>query len=363
MKPESTLLFYTNEKSDKIYKAILLKQKDGWAVNYEYGKRNSKLKAATKTTSPLSYEEAQKIYNSLIKAKKSKGYTEDASGDTYSDSELFKLKCDFIPQLLNAVREDEIKNAIRDWSSIFLQTKHDGERRGIMITKTEIKATNRKGLLTNINPSIHNALLKQIAHMQNTIIDCEDLGNEIVVFDILQYKNTKVSVFPFNDRANYLHKLQEDFVKMGINNIISCDIPREAKSIDDIGQFVKKAKSKNVEGVVLRNGSAKYCAGRPASGGPALKLKFVERATLKVSAVSNNKRSISIQVFDQAGWVGVGKCSIPSNMEIPKINQLVEIEYLYAYQGGSLFQPIYKGLRNDLEDDAAIMSQLKFKSD
>ena len=34
-----------------------------------------------------------------------------------------------------------------------------------------------------------------------------------------------------------------------------------------------------------------------------------------------------------------------------------------TYQGGSLFQPVFKGQRTDLEVEACSMGQLKFKRD
>jgi hypothetical protein len=42
------------------------------------------------------------------------------------------------------------------------------------------------------------------------------------------------------------------------------------------------------------------------------------------------------------------------------VGQLVEIEYLYFFAGGSLFQPTYKGPRPD-KDEADAVSSLKLK--
>jgi bifunctional non-homologous end joining protein LigD len=39
-----------------------------------------------------------------------------------------------------------------------------------------------------------------------------------------------------------------------------------------------------------------------------------------------------------------------------------KVRYLYAYPGGSLFQPVYLGVRDDLSISACALSQLKFKS-
>jgi len=37
------------------------------------------------------------------------------------------------------------------------------------------------------------------------------------------------------------------------------------------------------------------------------------------------------------------------------------VRYLYAYEGGSLFQPTYLGQRADLEAGDCVKSQLKYK--
>jgi len=40
---------------------------------------------------------------------------------------------------------------------------------------------------------------------------------------------------------------------------------------------------------------------------------------------------------------------------------VVEIRYLYAYMGGSLFQPTYLGQRDDVDHQECSTQQLKFK--
>ena len=127
--------------------------------------------------------------------------------------------------------------------------------------------------------------------------------------------------------------------------------------------FVESAKSNNEEGVVFKNGDATYNEGRPSSGGNALKLKFVESATLRVTSISEGKRSVSIEINDNGNWISVGKCTIPANQDIPNPGELIEVDYLYAIKDGALFQPIYKGKRPDLDETAAVISQLKYKKD
>jgi bifunctional non-homologous end joining protein LigD len=59
--------------------------------------------------------------------------------------------------------------------------------------------------------------------------------------------------------------------------------------------------------------------------------------------------------------VDVGNVTIPTNHVVPKQGEIVEVRYLYAYEGGSLYQPVYLGPRDDVDVAACRMDQLKFK--
>ena len=49
------------------------------------------------------------------------------------------------------------------------------------------------------------------------------------------------------------------------------------------------------------------------------------------------------------GGKSVGNVTIPPNHDIPEIGQVVEIRYLYVMRvGGSLYQPVYLGIRDDV---------------
>jgi bifunctional non-homologous end joining protein LigD len=59
--------------------------------------------------------------------------------------------------------------------------------------------------------------------------------------------------------------------------------------------------------------------------------------------------------------VPVGNVTIPPNHAVPAAGEIIEVEYLYAYHGGSLYQPVYRGKRTDLDLDACTTVQLKYK--
>ena len=80
----------------------------------------------------------------------------------------------------------------------------------------------------------------------------------------------------------------------------------------------ERLKARNREGVVIKRSDEMYTAGRPNSGGPRLKFKFVDTASFIVIKV-NGKRSVSLMVFDGDKVVPVGNVTIPPNHEIPGI--------------------------------------------
>ncbi|MCK6473792.1 MAG: hypothetical protein L6R28_18880, partial [Planctomycetes bacterium] len=75
------------------------------------------------------------------------------------------------------------------------------------------------------------------------------------------------------------------------------------------------------------------------------------------------KRSVGLEVLDGKKRVHVGNVTIPGKQPIPKAGQIVETKYLYAYPGGSLYQPVYLGVRKDILASDCVIAQLKYRRD
>ncbi len=60
---------------------------------------------------------------------------------------------------------------------------------------------------------------------------------------------------------------------------------------------------------------APFSPGRPNSGGPQLKFKFVESASFIVSA-RNDKRSVGLGLFEGNELVSAGNVTIPPSIRI-----------------------------------------------
>ncbi len=80
-------------------------------------------------------------------------------------------------------------------------------------------------------------------------------------------------------------------------------------------------------------------------------------------ATINEKRSVELRLLNGQGWNPVGNVTIPVNSQVPAVGQIVEIRYLYAFkESNALYQPVYLGLRKDVEIHECVLSQLKYKA-
>jgi bifunctional non-homologous end joining protein LigD len=112
---------------------------------------------------------------------------------------------------------------------------------------------------------------------------------------------------------------------------------------------------------VFKRLDAPYTPGRPNSGGNQLKHKFYATCSAVV-AIINDKRSVELRLLNGKGWVSVGNVTIPPNFKVPAVGDVVECRFLYAFrESNSLYQPVYLGPRQDIEQHECVLSQLKYK--
>jgi bifunctional non-homologous end joining protein LigD len=125
--------------------------------------------------------------------------------------------------------------------------------------------------------------------------------------------------------------------------------------------FLENCRESGCEGIVFKRWDAPYIPGRPASGGDQRKFKFVETASVVVTAL-NGKRSVRMGVLDGERMISCGNGTIPVGSDIPSIGDIVEVRYLYAFpESGSLLQRVFLAVRDDLELKEWSVGQLKFK--
>ena len=342
-------LYFTNGNSDKEYHAQLEASGDGFVVNFQYGRRGGTLKSGTKTKEPLTLEKAQKIYDKIIKEKTGKGYTTGEAGVKFQGN-VDKKDSGIAPQLLNELKtEVELIQYIND-NNFYAQEKFDGERRMAKKTFKETIGVNKKGVVVALTEDIANSITEA------STLDAEQVGNQLYVFDLRSYKGKNLETKSYDERLNILEKASENFGD-NISTVYT------AKTKEEKQALLKELQENNREGIVFKHKDHQYKEGRPNSGGDVFKYKFYKTATVRVSAHTEGKRSVQMEMLDKGKVVSVGKVTIPSNKDIPEVGALVEARYLYAYKGGALYQPTYLGLRNDQNEEDIDIKQLVYKAE
>lgn len=346
---ESVTLYYREGSSDKVYTARLEPSGDQWVVSFAFGRRGSILTTGTKTQQPVSYDDAQRIYQKLIRDKKAKGYSPGEDGTPYqgTSSEDTGVR----PQLLNAIEVDELPKYLAD-DGFVLQPKLDGRRLLIRKQGEEITGINRKGLACGIPNSIVTSALELEGDF---LIDGEAIGDILHVFDILELNGVSLREMPYRRRIVDLLGLLATGIAPSIL-WVACYWGIREKS-----EALNSLRETKAEGVVLKRASAPYTVGRPASGGDQLKFKFVASASVIISGI-NAKRSAAISLMKGDQLVPAGNVTVPPNHPVPEVGQVAEVRYLYAMpDSGALFQPVYLGRREDIEPTECLVDQLKYK--
>jgi bifunctional non-homologous end joining protein LigD len=361
MHPESISLFYKEGNSDKVYQAQLLQQGTEWVVNFQYGRRGSTLATGTKTNSPT-YQIAKDAYDKLIRSKMAKGYTEDSSGTVYSSVLTQAQATGIFPQLLNHIEEDEVDKYLDD-DNWMMQPKIDGKRILIRFDGSRLEPINRRGLTCAIPEVILQALapisINKGSKYDSWIIDGECVGDIYHAFDLLEMNGLEYKSETAKTRYERLCYTLHSIVKNS-NNVVTIE---NAIGYQEKRSLFRLLKATNQEGVVFKNIYSQYKPGRPNKLGDQLKYKFVATASVFVTHI-NDKRSFGMGVYEKGVQViSIGNCTVPPNHKLPKVGDICEVKYLYAYKNGSLYQPVYLGIRDDVIHRACTIKQLKYKAE
>lgn len=350
---QSASLYFREGNSDKEYHAAIEPRGDGYIVTFAYGRRGSTLTTGTKTTAPVSMAEATKVFDKLVASKVAKGYRPtDAPAPVYQQSGSEGADTGIRCQLLNAVDGTELERLLDDGRHC-LQQKHDGRR--LLVRKQGLRITgiNRRGLETSVPGPVRDAVAA-IGH--DLLIDGEAVGDTLHAFDILELGGTDLRPIDYLSRYHSLLALFGDSLP-GVNVVATTVDPSDKR------RMFENCRDTRREGVVLKDRHAPFTPGRPASGGPQLKYKFVEAASFVVTG-HNAKRSVTLGLHDGAKLVSAGNVTIPPNHAIPQLGTVIEVKYLYAFrESGAIYQPVYLGPRDDIPASECVTDQLKYKAD
>jgi predicted DNA-binding WGR domain protein len=348
---KSTTLYFKGGGSDKVYRAAIEQCGGGYLVTFAYGRRGSAMTTGTKTPEPVTLAEATEIFSKLEREKRSKGYTNGPDSESYWGINGTK-PTGILPQLLNPVTDMEADILIRD-DSFLLQPKIDGRRCLLHKEGAQIRGINRRGL----EVSIPEKLVRSAGALPGDwTMDGELVGDRLHAFDLLEH-NGSFRGRPYRERLVAL-----------LNLLMSGQAPdilylAAVSGTPTKQRMFEEAREQGAEGVVFKHIDAPYVPGRPGSGGTQLKFKFVESASVVVTAV-NKRRSVAIGVYLDGELVPAGNVTIPSNQEIPGAGDVAEVRYLYAMPGSNaLYQPVFLGMRDDIEPAECTIEQLKFRQE
>lgn len=347
---KSIYLFMKEGSSDKEYHVHLRAASDGqgWLVQYANGPRGRVGKTALKTESPVSLDEARAIFDSLVKTKTKKGYTESASGVRFTNTEMSHMASGHVQQLPTAINREFAENLIRN-ELFAMQEKANGERCSIEVVNGVARGINKLGLYRDLPENI--ALL--MGSFGSAFFDGELVGDRYFAFDLLSYKGKDLRSATFGERYSFL----DDEVLNGMLILPSSALQLLHASFTEDGKREKlqRITEENGEGVVFKEVTAPYDAGRSLA---AYKFKLVESATCVVTR-SNSGRSVGIGLLNADGdLVDVGNVTVPSNHFMPLPDSLVEVQYLYFNPGGAFEQPVYLGPREDILRQECLLTQI-----
>lgn len=357
-------LFFKEGTSDKEYHAHVIQNNGQWAFQCHYGKRGQSLTTDPKVPVWVDFPTAFGKYADKVNEKLRKGYTPEAGAKPFTTTNYAPDRVSgLLPQLLNPITK-EVAERLIDSDDWVMQEKKDGRCKHLrMIRGHEVVMVNRKGLI--VPASTEFAAAVEAIDDDMIVLHGEDMGAVFFAFDIRQIGSRNLEDLSFDERDALLEEIAAKYGWLeGSDSVIQK--VRTFRTKSQKRAFFEEARERRLEGVVFKKRTSVYKQGRPNSGGDQLKYKFKGMATCAVLALdAKGKRSMVVGVRDASRLDGtlrpMGKCTIKPNLDIPAIGSFVEIEYLYAYPDGALYQPVFLGPRDD-KDEADTYESLKFKA-
>ena len=361
MEIERAELYFRQGSSDKVYHLQLEKENEQWSVHAQWGRRGSSLQSDVKANGVV-YEEAKRVYDRILRDKMGKGY-QLSQASTNGDATLSvglptaKEHSGHTPELLTAIEEpDALKLA--DDVAWWFQQKFDGRRLAVQKADGKYSGINKLGQVIPIDSRLAESLDRVKA--QGFLADGEITDSSFYIWDLLSVNDTDLRIQPYEIR--YVH-LTQHF--RGVGDVLRvCETAMTTKAKRD---FVKKMHSANAEGFVCKNRNAAYAGGR---AGQHYKCKFVATASFIVGPKPDKRaddghRSIAVYLLDDNRPRFMGTVGVPDRYPLPRVEQVVEVRYLYCHPGpeGKLIQAKYFGkVRDDVVLADCCVSQLKVKA-
>lgn len=352
--PYSVELHSTAGGSDKIYRLSVERSGDGWKANFANGRRGGTLKPGTKTPVPVSYPEARKACNDTLYAKVGDGYV-PIGGSLFGEgmqaeaiATLAKQASGHVPQLLGVLDGDGLEALLRD-DRYVAQRKHNGDRRIVIVQDGVATGANRRGETVALSSKLREA----VSSYPDVVLDGEQIGDAFHVWDIVSYKGIDLRGRPLEHRQAALEA--GGFERPGLVSLTETVRGEEAKR-----RLLAEYQAAKGEGLVFKLLGSPYEPGKPGGKATWHKFKFWNSLSAVVEGTKKG-RSVHLHLLDEDGAkVPVGGVTVPANHPLPAPGSVVEIRYMYAFEGGGLHQPVYLGERTDILPGECLATQRVF---
>lgn len=362
-----TIRLHSDSSSEggKLYTVEIEEISDGeFIVTYENGPAKGTQRKRNKTPTPVSKERAHHIATALVKSKTSSTYSILSSQEpssliqpatqTTAEHTIFTMP-------LNVADDDTLAELLES-ESWAMQEKSDGERRVLTSDGSSVEGFSRYKVPKPVHKNHIEALKDHKVSLEGELV-----GDTLHLFDIRSIPNELnnngtecVLNRPFKERWLLLASF---LATTGINNNPNFKLTNTVTSAKDKNTMFNQLKDDGAEGVVFRDLDAHNVPSRtPQKNNGIYKWKFYETLSVIVSKHHDSKRSVSIHCLDDNSPVPVGNVTIPPHTSIPDIGDIVEIRYLYGFKGGSLFQPLYLRVRDDVYPSHCSTDQIKYKA-
>jgi bifunctional non-homologous end joining protein LigD len=340
--------------SDKEYFLQVEKAGNLFVVNFQFGRRGGPYQTGTKTKEPVPLEDAIVVYNKMVRERQSKGYTQSVTTDTPMQAIVQvtagtpKNRTPYMAELPEEISQEEADNLLRN-ERFLLQRKEDGQHmEAAKLTKDgPVVGYNKKGEEKPLPKAIAEALepLGDTFHF-----DGEVVKDKYILFDIFELDGLVVT------QEEYGYRLTVCRTAEGASPHIK--VVETWSGTKEKTAAMALLKQCRAEGVVFKDKRAKWHAGE---SGQHKKFKFVKMATCKVTALGHKgKENATLALLKDGKWVEVGRASMIGKDKRIAVGSLVEVCFLYATEGGRLYQPRIKELRDDVaEADCTFERQLK----
>lgn len=369
--PQSVRLTYsdlhTGGTSNKEYRVSMVPEGRLFHVVAFFGKIGGTLAEARKTTEPVPFDEASDIFNRTVEEKARKGYVLD--NDKSPAPEVLGIGQH---KAVNKIREitsrPRTPYPIEDLAEIssqqeaevllrqaryWLQMKNDG-RFAQFQKRSDGSYThyNKLGETVGNMPAEVLAELKRLK-AKTFFIAGELIGVRFVAENLLELDGVDYSKRSYAERFTEL----EGLVLAESRHVT---LTATWFKLADKLQGYQAIRGRRGEGIVLKLSSAVYKAG---DSGQHLKFKFVKSLSAVVIRTGDKgHNSATIGLYDGGKLREVGHVSLNGKPKV-KINDVIEVEYLYGSEGSRLVQARMAnlGVRKDVTPKECTFDQIIYQ--